>query len=557
MTINEYIDYSFDAAKQYKKDVETGAIITCKWIKAAVERSRRDEKRKDLEIRREAVARVYEFFSFLNININNKYSQFIPSPYQAWILAELFGWYYKKTGRRRYRYGLLYTARKSGKSVFAVGIMLYMLMYDRENNSETYIVANSREQSGHALDYAKEIVSHSPIIRKRLNVQQYKIIFDSEKSGKSYFQTKASKAESLDSLNVHGAICDEFHEYPDMKLWNVLKSGTLSRDNPMLLITSTAGTDRAKPFYNLVEIGKKVVTGELDNDSMFYALYTLDDDNDPNDPECWIKSNPNIGITVELESLIAEFEHSKLTEEELVNFYTKNLNVYTDSVTQWIPEDVLTQSSTRFNLMEFRGWPAYIGVDLSKTRDLAAAVVLFERDFNFYAFPLFFCAKDTKRIRAGGIDLREWIDAKYILECPKRLIDLDFIFDKLAQISRIFDVQLMLYDKYNASTLIGRLQSETEIYCEPFQQTAMNFNFPLKFMEARMFAGEVSVSDNPVMIWNIRNIVLYEDPNSNIKIAKNKALDSVDGAVALAQAFAAYIKLNLDPETAVLGQYLK
>lgn len=113
----------------------------------------------------------------------------------------------------------------------------------------------------------------------------------------------------------------------------------------------------------------------------------------------------------------------------------------------------------------------------------------------------------------------------------------------------------MGYDPFNSALIVPQIEG-LGINCEPFKQTAMNFNFPLKFMEKQFYDEKLCISDNPVMTWNMRNVVLYIDGNENIKIMKNKSMDSVDGAVSLAMSFGGWIAENIDPERMGLETYL-
>jgi phage terminase large subunit-like protein len=114
-----YINEMYHRAENYKAQIESGELVSNRWIKAAIVRSRSDEARKDIYFDSAAVKRVYDFFYYCNISTGESYKRFSLTPYQAWILSEIFGWYYTNQERkRRFRYVLLYTARKSGKTVF-------------------------------------------------------------------------------------------------------------------------------------------------------------------------------------------------------------------------------------------------------------------------------------------------------------------------------------------------------------------------------------------------------------------------------------------------------
>ncbi len=554
--IKNYISESIKKAEQYKRDVESGKQIANKYIQLAVTRSRNDARRDDIYYNQSAVERVFEFFYFLRIKDGAKYNRFNLTPYQAWILSEIFGWFYNDQSRR-YRYALIYTARKSGKTVFSVGIEFYMLMYDREEDPEAYLCATTREQAGQALRYSKNIVKHSKHLRKRLKVQQFQILYE-KRSG--LLKVLANKPSSNDSLNPYVFIIDEMHAHQTLDFFNVMKSGTMSRVNPLGLITSTAGFNKEYPFYQMLQTGYRVLEGSIEDDITFYAMYTLDKDDEIEDYETWEKANPNINQTIRLDALKKEYEKARLTPSELNNFITKNLNRYLDNLEQWIPDENYVECFKDGHIPDNKKPNAFMGIDLSATRDLASIVIVFEdeKTGKLSVIPEFyFPQNEVKRIRESGIDLREWIDKGYIIEHPTPDIDQEAIYERIAYYNTIFKIQQINYDKWNSGFIIPKIERELYIYCKHFNQNTVYFNFPLKYIERLVFRREINLSTNPVLRWMFSNIVLYYDGNGNIKIMKNKSQDSVDGPISLAMSIGAWLVHNSDATTAFFKELMQ
>lgn len=546
-SIASYITESAQNSDQYKNDVESGLQVACRWIKLAVQRSRKDFKRSDIIYKQDAVNRVYEFFYFLRISTGEGYKRFELSPYQAWIISEIFGWFFtSEENKRRYRYATIFTGRKSGKTMFSVGIELYILMYDNQTEPEAYLCATTREQAGQALKYSKAVVKHSPALRRRLRVQQFQILYP-KRDG--LLKVLANKPDKNDSLSPSIFILDEKHAFPTLDFFNVMKSGTLFRKNPLGLSTSTAGFNKDYPFYTELQTAQKVLEGIVDDDITFYALYTLDDDDDVEDTTAWIKPNPNIGVTINLQDLINEYKKAKLTITERNNFITKNLNRYLDNLEQWIPDEVYVTCFDDINPPVNERVPAFIGLDISATRDLAALVIVWtdEATGKLAVYPEFyFPQNEVKRIRESGIDLGEWINKGFIIEHNRPTIDQTAIVERIKYWNTVFKLQMMYYDKWNSGYIVPELETSIYLYCEHFNQETKWFNFPLKYIERQFFEQNISMSTNPVMRWMFRNIQLYYDGNGNIKIMKNKSMDSVDGPVALGMAVGAWLKFNGD-----------
>lgn len=555
--IDAYVSEALRKVEDYKRAVESGDQVACRWIQLAVKRSRADEERTDIYFDVEAIRRVFEFFFFVRISDGERYKQFKLTPYQAWMLSEIFGWYHKgKDRKRRYRYAVLYTARKSGKTVFFVVVEFLILMYDYQEAPEAYLCATTREQAGQALKYSKEIIDQSPALRKRLKTQQFQILYPKRKG---LMKVLANNPKKNDSLNPSIYIMDEMHAHETLDFFNVMKSGTLFRKNPLGIITSTAGFNKDYPFYTMLQTGKRVLEGAIENDTYFYALYTLDDDDDVEDFDMWVKANPNIGHTVRLDDLISEYKTACLTISERANFITKNLNRYLDNLEQWIPDEVYVRGFDDIQPPTGKRVQAFAGIDMSATQDLASLVIVWTDPGTgkMAVKPEFyFPQNEIKRVRDSGIDLSEWIQKGYIIEQPGQRLDDSLIFERLAYYNTIFDIQLLFMDKWNAWNIMNRAQMELYIDCRPFQQEAKWFNFPLKYLEKLAFEEQIAFSTNPVLRWMFRNVVLYYDGNGNIKIMKNKSLDSVDGPVALGMAVGAWLQFNGDVTASVFNEII-
>jgi phage terminase large subunit-like protein len=551
--IEKYISEQNAKVEAYIQGVNNGTIIANKWIKLAVKRYQKDIKRKDLVLRPDKVDHVYTFFCLLRINIKNEYKQFDLLPYQAFIIKNLFLFYYKD-GRRRYRYSFIFISRKSGKTVFAVALDLYLLVGDGVKDPQCLLLASTREQATIALEYAKSISKNSPIL-KSVEIQRYQLKFDYDDS-RGMLKTLASNAERLDGYSPSGAILDEIHSYPDDSLFKVIKSGILARQNPMILLISTAGFMIDSFCFEMVETGKNVLKGTIVDDSFFFMLFTLDDTDDWKKPENWIKSNPGIGSTIDIKDLKIEYNQAVNRPSELSNFKTKNLNLFVETSDQWIEENVLMAAYQDIDI-DLSGRKCYGAFDLSSTRDLVALTLLFDVDGFFYALFYFFLPNNPdKRLRKGGISLAQWIDKHYIIESTTKTLDYDLVFDYIEKLSKFYNIESITFDPFNSALLVPKIE-ELGINCRHFRQTAMQFNFPLKFMEKQFYDENLVIGKNPVARWNFRNAVLYVDGNGNIKIVKNKSLDSVDGAVSLGMSFDGWISDNLDVERLGIEAYLK
>jgi len=371
---DEYVDKHYKAAFQYEEDVLSGKIVACEYIHKAIQR--RSELHEKYYFDEKSVKKVIKFFYYVNITQHGKPSKFEPAPWQVWVTMQMFGYYRDKDlTKRLFKDVLIFISRKSGKTSLGAIFAIYSLIKE-ERSAESYVLATTQNQASQALKYAKEIVRDSPALKRRIRIMQYQL--QTSDNGTGIFKALTSDAETLDGLNPSYTIIDEAHAHKTKDLTNIMRTGMLARENPMLLTVSTAGFDKTLPFFNDVEIGKKTLDGEIDDDSTLYILFMLDDESEVEDPDKWIKANPSLGVTMSLEDMKIAYKKASLTITDLNNFKVKNLNIYSDAENVWIPDEDYKECFFEPELEKLRGNKAYLGLDLSTTKDLSSLVAVVE-----------------------------------------------------------------------------------------------------------------------------------------------------------------------------------
>jgi phage terminase large subunit-like protein len=61
-----------------------------------------------------------------------------------------------------------------------------------------------------------------------------------------------------------------------------MKTGMGARENPLLLVITTAGSDRSGPCYSLEKDVEKILEGTLQNERLFGIMYGIDQKDDWN-----------------------------------------------------------------------------------------------------------------------------------------------------------------------------------------------------------------------------------------------------------------------------------
>ena len=273
--MNDYTDYA--------KQVVSGQIVACNYIKQACQRYLDWFSKYDF--RADKVDRVVNFIKHLKHTTGRHNKQpFELLPYQKWIVANIFGFYYPNTDKRVINYAYIELARKQGKTALAAAICLYMLIADGESGAEVELVANSAKQAKICFQMASNYLS--TIDPKGKFFKRYRDTIKFDKT-KSIIQILSSEAGNNDGYNSYCFCLDEAHEQRDSRLWDVMCSSQGMRENSLGMIITTAGFNKFGFCYNFRQVCTEILSGVKEDDSQFIAIYTLDEDDNWHDPDCW------------------------------------------------------------------------------------------------------------------------------------------------------------------------------------------------------------------------------------------------------------------------------
>ncbi len=557
LSTEEYVKRCNTYTELYIEGVETNYITVGKYIKKIISKYKSLLKNETYVFRQDKVNKVFSFFSFLNINHKDNYVQFPLLPWQCFLLTYVFGFYYKSdTEKRLIREAVLFIGRKNGKTALSSAIQLYGMLGDNVICPQSLLLANTAQQAAVALNFAKDMVIHTPELKERLMGQRSRIIFsDFEKQGFCQIFSTVDPAR-LEGYSPSMCICDECHNWETNTIYQAVKTGTGARKNPLLMIISTAGSKHHMFFQDIIDYHKNILDEKINDDSTVGFIYQLDEEDDLSNTDNWYKANPSLTFINSLEDLKIAYNQAQFSYADKYSFATKNLNLFVDTPDTWIPEEYLLPLFENFNEEQFYGHDVYIGMDLSKNIDLSSIVLFIPKDDKFYVIPYFWLANfPGNEVRKSGMNLSNWIFDKWITRCETKTIDIQMIYNKLVDLSSKFNIISIQYDQYNTPVLISMLK-DAGFNCEKFAQTATKFNAPMKALEDLVYNKKM-IMKNPVLLWNFANIVLYIEPgNANIKIAKNKQNDSVDGCVALAMAIGGWLENTYGDEIGAINSYI-
>ena len=538
----EYIQNAWDASSDYKYGVINGSIKANENIKLAILRHGSDIERSDLEFRREAVEKVYSFFSYLYLD---KGKRLILQPFQAFIIEALFGLYYKDTNIRKYLYAFLFIGRKNGKTSFAAALQLYFMLKDGISFPHSVLIAGSQSQAIEtSFEALKELIKSSPALSKRLLAMKSNRVVFADRSRTGSCRTVPAIEDRLEGLNPSSCILDEIHTYKDAQKFNVIKNALGTKENPMLFLISTAGYGRESFCAQLVETGRNVLRGISTDDRFFYMLYELEEGDDIEDENNWIKANPGLGTILDYRTFKDQFNTNKSIPSLLSDFITKRFNMFLEENSQWIEQAVLDAAFGDFDEETVKDLPCYIGLDLSATRDLTSVVALWDGGNKFYARSYFFFVESEKNsLRKGNIDIKRWVDLGYIYPCTTKTIDYTAVGQVITEINSKYDVKGLFYDPWHFDQLLPELK-DAGIWTVPIRPGPQNFDGAIRFLESLMYGGMLTIQTNACMKWNFRNLVIVGDWAGNMRTEKNKSEDAIDGVISILNGIAGHLRSN-------------
>lgn len=245
-------------------------------------------------------------------------------------LATVFG-FININGYRQYTESILIVGKKNGKSLLASIVGLYMLIGDGEPGPEVYAVATKRDQAKIIWTEAKRMVRKSPTLLRRIKTLVAEL--SSELYNDGVFKPLASDSDTLDGLNVHCVLMDEIHQWKNGKaLFDIMADGTTARNQPLVYITSTAGTIREDIYDQKYEEAERIINGLFDENGYHdihtaVFIYELDNRKEWITEECWIKANPGLGTIKKIESLRAKVEKAKENPKLVKNLVCKEFNI--------------------------------------------------------------------------------------------------------------------------------------------------------------------------------------------------------------------------------------
>ena len=529
----------------YIDKVLNGEINHGKHIKKLCENVQNDLNNEDLEyfFDNKEADKYINFIEKLSLT-ESKWAgkPFILELWQAFIIANIFGWKKKGSNLRRYDEVTIHVPKKNGKTALAAAIAIaYAFLEKNDYAGQIYMAATNREQANICFKAVKRTIQLTEGLEDYFRVMQYAVI---SKRNDTNIKALSGDAPSVEGFGSSLVIFDEYHLQKTDELKENLITGQAARDGALFISISTAGTDKNAPYFRHIQACKNVLNGISKIDSHLTVIYEADS-KDWRDKEIWKQANPNYGVSVNAEKLEKEFLEADEHASKQPSFITKHLNIWADSSSTWIDSDKWKSCGQNLVLADYYGREAYIGIDLGSTGDFSALAIFIPDGDKYLMFTKFWIPKDMakKRTKADQINFTEWARQGHIQLTEGDATDYNAISDYIINFCSNFKYKPIAYDKHMASMMMIKLHNENSIQVESFSQAITSVSSPTKQLYEWITTNNLIHDNNPVMAWMISNIEVYnDDANGNYKIHKGKSKNKVDGPCAAVNAIGRYLE---------------
>lgn len=471
---------------------------------------------------------------------------FLLELWQKAFISAMFGIVDKVDGYRKYQEVILIIGRKNGKSTIASAVGLYLFIADGELGPEIYSVATKKDQAKIIWLEAKRMVKKSQALNKRIKTLVSEIVSD---GNDGVFKPLGRDSDTLDGLNVHGALFDEVHAWKDMNLYDVVVDGTSSREQPLIFTTSTAGTVRESVFDRLYDECEMVINGYDDengyqNERLLPMIYELDERKEWVNPKAWKKANPGLGTIKKTDALAQKVGKAQSNSLLVKNLVCKDFNIRETSGESWLTFDDL-DNREKFDIDVIKPRYGIGGVDLASTTDLTCASVIFmlpDSD-KIYVEQMYWLPEDLldKRSKEDNVPYDKWYEQGLLRTTPGNKVHYKFVtqwFEEMQNEKDIF-IPWIGYDSWSATYFVEEMKSSFgENSMEAVIQGKKTLSSPMKSLGADLASKRIIYNNNPILKWCLTNVSVDVDKNGNIQPMKTtNSRKRIDGFASLLDAY--------------------
>lgn len=534
-----------DPVARYARQVLNGKILTGELVRLACARHRADLARWGLHpepgnphfFDRKAALHGLAWFKFLrHYKGEHAGKEFTLEPWEQFIVGSLFGWK-RADSLRRFRNAWIEIGKKNGKTPLAAGLGLKLCIGDKEPGALVACAATKRDQARLVFNDMEAMAQQSPNLAPHLEFLANSIY---HAKSRSRIETLSRDSRSQEGFDLHAAIIDEIHVHRDKKTYTTIKGAFAARRQPMLVIITTAGEDKASIGMELHRLSVYVLEGVVPDETWFAFIAAADDGDDWRDPKTWHKANPNLGVSVKLDFLEAECVRAQASPVLQADFRRYHCNEWVDAATTAVEKAAWARGAEPFDSAELEGRPCYGGLDLARVHDLTAFTLVFppeDPDRQYTVLCWFWCPDDDilARSTTDAVPYNVWRDDGHILTTPGNVTDFGFIEKHIIDMASVFNIRELAFDRWEAEEVTQAI-ADAGVEVVAFGQGFKSMGPACDTLDWMLRGNRLAHGGHPVLTWNARNLRYATDPAGNHKPDKDESPERIDGMVALIMA---------------------
>lgn len=467
--------------------------------------------------------------------------------FQKARLQALFG-FVDDNDIRQYNECFIIEGRKNGKTTETAAVEIDLLLNDKEGSPQIYNLATMLDQAKLGFNAAHKMIMQNPVlskwVRKRASDLYCGINF-------GFIKALASNSNSLDGLDVHGAVIDELAAIKDRDIYDLIKQAMGARKQPLLFCITTNGFIRDSIFDAQYEYASHIIDGSVKNDRFLPFIYELDDMSEWDKEDCWIKANPGLGTVKSVDYLRQMVDKAQNDPSFKPTVLVKDFNMKQNPISAWLTFESIDNQET-FTMEDVSGSYAIGGCDLSATTDLTCATLLIRKPDNekVYVLQHYFIPQSKidalDKTQSKEAPYKLWAEQGWLTINEGAQVDYSKVTEWFAEMVNTYDIRPLwvCYDR----ALSGYWVPEMEAYGFDMEKTAQGpftWSQPMKEMGAALQEHKVVYNNNPILKWCLANTAvkaLNKDGIETIQPVKIQQHRRIDGMVSLLNAWVGYVK---------------
>ncbi len=518
---------------EYAENVVNKKILACKKTIKSCEMFLKDLEEAELEnsvyyFDFEEVDSIIQFIENLSLSDGKWKGQKIKLlDWQCFIVASIYGFYERKTGKRKIQRAFIHIPRKVGKTTLISALMVLALL--DEAGAQVYSIATTREQATIAFKKAKDFITNNERLKSIKGIKSLQHRIEYTPTG-SVLRALSSDSGTHDGKDPSFILADEIAAYKSDSLINVMMSGTVARESPILIMITTSNFISNSAGYRQYEYLEKYQKGLFEDKEYFGISYELDVDDDWKNIEIYEKAIPSLGHTIEKDTMKKELNRAINDEGYTDEFKVKHLNYWIQGhKDNLIPDKYwkIIRENEEPTEEEIKDLPCFGGLDLSKRNDLTCYSLCWyipRLDKYYLKHKIYIPENQIElKMKRDSPMIRQWIKKGLIKIAGNETIDYEIIMNDLMLDGQTYNIQTIGYDRAYSSN-ISELFLAKGISLTEVIQNFTKLNIANRNFEAQAYENRI-IDKNDVVYWCIGNAIKYYKGGDSLLLIK-KASDT-------------------------------